>query len=757
MNQSNLRDRKFSRKIRYLKDKIASVGIAVGGISVIVAILLIFFYLLYEVQPLFASAQVSEPTTYQLTNVTEAPPLHLAIEEQSELAVRLNSSGEAVFFKLADGSEVSRFEIELPSEALVKSFALDSEESGVFALGLDSGQVVIARYAYDISFSGSSNARNINPKIEYPFGKKPYEFKDIGSIAVLGLRTHRDSLVIAVSDGADKLGLLRATKETNLFSAFETGGDEEFEIEQAFAASSMTDLEQIYIDGDQLWAYFVTKGGSARLIELKEAFESNEPVFSVEAQLTETGVNPADIEFLLGGVSLLVADDSGQMAQWFLIQRDEEVGLEKIRQFNSSDVALREITSEQRRKNFITLDLEGNVGIYNTTSHSASFEGRLASSEAHSLAVSPRGDSLLIESTGANFQRLDIMNDHPEVSWSALWSRVWYEGYSEPEYIWQSSAATNEFEPKYSLSPLAFGTLKAAIYAMLMAAPLAVCGAIFTGYFMAAPMRRQVKPLIELMQALPTVVLGFLAGLWLAPFIEKNLLGVFSIFIILPVGILGASFVWTLLPGRIRHGLPDGWEAGLLIPVILIFSYLSFELSSPVENIFFDGDLRFWITNELGISYDQRNAMVVGIAMGFAVIPTIFSIAEDAIFTVPRHLTYGSLALGATPWQSLYRVVLPTASPGIFSALMIGMGRAVGETMIVLMATGNTPIMDASIFEGMRTLAANIAVEIPESEVDSTHYRILFLAALVLFLFTFAVNTIAEVVRQQLRGKYSTI
>ena len=757
MNQSNLRDRKFSRKIRYLKDKIASVGIAVGGISVIVAILLIFFYLLYEVQPLFASAQVSEPTTYQLTNVSDAPPLHLAIEEQSELAVRLNSSGEAVFFKLADGSEVSRFEIELPSEALVTSFALDSEESGVFALGLDSGQVVIARYAYDISFSGSSNARNINPKIEYPFGKNPYEFKDIGSIAVLGLRTHRDSLVIAVSDGAEKLGLLRATKETNLFSAFETGGDEEFEIEQAFAASSMTDLEQIYIDGDQLWAYFVTKGGSARLIELKEAFKSNEPVFSVEAQLTETGVNPADIEFLLGGVSLLVADDSGQMAQWFLIQRDEEVGLEKIRQFNSSDVALREITSEQRRKNFITLDLEGNVGIYNTTSHSASFEGRLASSEAHSLAVSPRGDSLLIESTGANFQQLDIMNDHPEVSWSALWSRVWYEGYSEPEYIWQSSAATNEFEPKYSLSPLAFGTLKAAIYAMLMAAPLAVCGAIFTGYFMAAPMRRQVKPLIELMQALPTVVLGFLAGLWLAPFIEKNLLGVFSIFIILPVGILGASFVWTLLPGRIRHGLPDGWEAGLLIPVILIFSYLSFELSSPVENIFFDGDLRFWITNELGISYDQRNAMVVGIAMGFAVIPTIFSIAEDAIFTVPRHLTYGSLALGATPWQSLYRVVLPTASPGIFSALMIGMGRAVGETMIVLMATGNTPIMDASIFEGMRTLAANIAVEIPESEVDSTHYRILFLAALVLFLFTFAVNTIAEVVRQQLRGKYSTI
>jgi phosphate transport system permease protein len=757
MNQSNLGDQKFSRKIRHLKDKVASVGIAVGGISVIVAILLIFFYLLYEVQPLFDSAEVSEPTTYQLINVLEAPPLHLAIEEQSELVFRLDSNGEAVFFKLADGTEVGRFKVVLPEGATVTSFALDSEESGIFALGLDSGQVVIAKYAYDISFSGSSNVRSINSKIEYPFGNDPYEFNDMGSVAVLGLRTKRDSLVIAASNGVDKFALLKATKETNLFSAFNSGAEDQFEIEQNFATFNMTDLEQIYIDGDQLWTYFITRDGHARLIELKEAFKSNEPVFSVEAQLTEADVNPADIEFLLGGVSLLVADDSGQVAQWFLIQPDEEVKLEKIRQFDSSDIALREITSEQRRKNFITLDIEGNVGIYNTTSHSASFEGRLASSEAHSLAVSPRGDALVIESTGGHFKKLDIKNDHPEVSWTALWSRVWYEGYSEPEYIWQSSAATNEFEPKYSLFPLAFGTLKAAIYAMLMAAPLAVCGAIFTGYFMAAPMRRQVKPLIELMQALPTVVLGFLAGLWLAPFIEKNLLGVFSIFIILPVCILGASFVWTVLPGRIRHSLPDGWEAGLLIPVILIFSYFSFELSSPVENIFFDGDLRFWITNELGISYDQRNAMVVGIAMGFAVIPTIFSIAEDAIFTVPRHLTYGSLALGATPWQSLYRVVLPTASPGIFSALMIGMGRAVGETMIVLMATGNTPIMDASIFEGMRTLAANIAVEIPESEVDSTHYRILFLAALVLFLFTFAVNTVAEVVRQQLRGKYSTI
>jgi phosphate transport system permease protein len=159
----------------------------------------------------------------------------------------------------------------------------------------------------------------------------------------------------------------------------------------------------------------------------------------------------------------------------------------------------------------------------------------------------------------------------------------------------------------------------------------------------------------------------------------------------------------------------------------------------------------------MGVGYDQRNALIIGLTMGFAVIPIIFSISEDAVFSVPKHLSSGSLALGATPWQTLVRVVLPSASPGIFSATMIGLGRAVGETMIVLMATGNTPVMDFSIFEGMRTLSANVAVELPESEVDSTHFRVLFLASLVLFIFTFFFNTIAEVVRQRLREKYSSL
>ncbi|MBE4434970.1 ABC transporter permease subunit, partial [Vibrio parahaemolyticus] len=214
--------------------------------------------------------------------------------------------------------------------------------------------------------------------------------------------------------------------------------------------------------------------------------------------------------------------------------------------------------------------------------------------------------------------------------------------------------------------------------------------------------------------------------------------------------------LWALIPQSLRNRLPNGWHALVLMPVILLLIGIGVWISPSIEQTFFGGDMRLFLTNH-GIGFDQRNSLVVGLAMGFAVIPTIFTIAEDAIFSVPKHLSDGSLALGATPWQTLIYVVLLTASPGIFSAIMMGLGRAVGETMIVLMATGNTPLMDWNILEGLRSLSATIAVELPESEVGSSHYRLLFLAALILFVFTFAVNALAELVRQRLRDKYRAL
>jgi len=420
-----------------------------------------------------------------------------------------------------------------------------------------------------------------------------------------------------------------------------------------------------------------------------------------------------------------------------------------------ADSPIIQIIPEERRKGFFALDAKGNLGIFHSTAHRTLLVEPVAEGQAL-IALSPRANRVLVESEG-QLQRLIIDNPHPEISWSSLWGKVWYENYDAPGYVWQSTSASTDNEPKLSLAPLAFGTLKAAFYAMLLATPLAIAAALYTAYFMAPVLRRKIKPVIELMEALPTVILGFFAGLFLAPYLEGHLPGIFSLLIFTPIGILLAGYLWSRLPESIRLNVPDGWESVLLIPIVLAVGYVSLAMSGHLENWLFDGNMRLWLSNDLGIAFDQRNALVVGLAMGFAVIPTIFSIAEDAVFSVPKSLTFGSLALGATPWQTLTRVVILTASPGIFSAVMIGMGRAVGETMIVLMATGNTAIMDMNIFEGLRTLAANVAVEMPESEVGGTHYRVLFLSALVLLGFTFFMNTLAEVVRQRLRVKYASL
>jgi len=348
-----------------------------------------------------------------------------------------------------------------------------------------------------------------------------------------------------------------------------------------------------------------------------------------------------------------------------------------------------------------------------------------------------------------------IHNPHPEITFAGLFQPIWYEGYERPEHVWQSSGATDDFEAKFGLTPLLFGTIKGTLYAMLLAVPLAVLGAIYTSMFMHPDLRAKIKPTIEIMAALPTVVLGFLAGLWMAPLLERIFPAVIAMFVVLPLSAILAALLWQLLPFTLRNRIRPGVEAFLLMPVLVGAALLCLSLNASIESLLFGADYKSWLANIFGLRYDQRNALVVGFAMGFAIIPIIFSISEEALSNVPRNLIAGSLALGATPWQTLARLVFISASPGIFSALMIGFGRAVGETMIVLMATGNTPIMDWSLFNGFRTLSANIAVEISEAPHGGTLYRTLFMAALLLFAITFIINTGAEIIRQRLRKKYS--
>jgi len=738
------------RKFRALKDTVARRAIALGGWSVIVAITLIFFYLMYEVMPLFKSATIEHQSSFELPESARSSSiLSMFSEEQNEIAALLTDSGQLHFIDAKNGTPLSQQQLPL-DDAQISSVKVKTPGDDTLLLGLSNGTAIAASTTFKVKFDEQGERLGVEPSVTQLFNGKAIALDpQQRPLNAITEQTSPDGKLLAalVDDGHVVMSLLR--QKTN----FITGAVQESLEPVQFPSN--TAYQRILIAPDHHYTFALRSNGR---LDVYDTRHLNDIELMHTLPVVEPGQQVTQMVFQLAQQSLLVGDSQGQITQFFMV-RDEhnQQQLTKIRTLKLGDAPIKILEAEQRRKGFVAMDSSGRVGIFNTTAEKTAIDVPLLADEPLLAALAPRASMLLVQDALGTFQRYTIDNPHPETSLKSLWGKVWYEGYSEPQYTWQSSSASNEFEPKFSLTPLAFGTLKAAFYAMLLSIPLAVCGAMYTAYFMAPRVRSKIKPVIELMEALPTVILGFFAGLFLAPFMESHLPGVFAVLLILPLGIISFGFLWAQLPATVRYLIPDGWHVVLLIPLVVLLAWLSFSLSQPMELLFFQGDMRSWLSNDLGINFDQRNAMVVGFAMGFAVIPTIYSIAEDALFGVPKSLSHGSLALGATPWQTLVKVVLPTASPGIFSAVMIGMGRAVGETMIVLMATGNTPIMNANIFEGMRTLAANIAVEMGESALGSSHYRILFLAALVLFLFTFVVNTLADVVRQRLRKKYSTL
>ena len=729
---------------RLFKDRFAKWGISAGGVMVLVALLLIFFYLLYVVQPIFESAKVETRNSVKLQNASEV--VGLGIEEQTEVAFLLGEKGNVDFYNVEKeqfGKKITTLNTELPSD--VSSFASSAPFQGQYAYGLENGSVVVVAPKFLVTFP--NNQRKLTPRLDYPLGDMALEVDDQGAAITKFAFSHYEDKTAVVALTADKRVLFSSfVGEENMFT-----GEVEWVVER-------TELD---IEGrvDELLISPDTTRTFVRSANQIYVYDTRYPSEVEQIQLlaaNEENANLVSTQLLAGANSLMLANDNGEVSQWFEVNTENGREFQKIRAFETSKQSKLNIFTEFYRRTFFTAGANGELGIYYTTSDAKLWQGKVSEGPIQNFAISPRSNAALILADDA-LKVIEIHNEHPEVTWSALWQEVWYEGYPEPGYIWQSTSASDDFESKFSLVPISFGTIKAAMYAMLFAVPIALSAAIYTAYFMSSELRKVVKPTVEIMEALPTVILGFLAGLWLAPLIEEHLPAIVGLLVLLPIGILLTAFGWNKLPASIRHRIPEGSHSILLIPVVIFIGWLSFAMSNSIELWMFDGNVRQYLTNELGMTFDQRNSLVVGIAMGFAVIPTIFSIAEDAVFSVPKHLSNGSLALGATQWQTLVRVVLLTASPGIFSAVMMGLGRAVGETMIVLMATGNTPIMDWSIFQGMRTLAANIAVEMPESEVGSSHYRILFLAAFVLFIFTFVFNTVAEFVRQQLREKYSSM
>jgi phosphate transport system permease protein len=840
-------------------EKIAGGVITVGGLMVIFAVLGIMVFLFRVVMPLMAGGEPLGSVRYQLDIGQDV--IWVNGDEFQTLGLAVGAEGRVITYHVPSGTEIARSQFDFDgAEVTAVSGTLARDQ---VAFGFDDGSVRFAEMGFATTTTarrnlpdgltqldardrardgrvftevGTGDFRTLSSRVELGEAEALSDHPIIAIDYRVGGTRERPTLAFATVDAVNQVRVSRSRVQVNMMTNEQTITTTTSDLPPLNLATGIG-VTGVLLSGNADRAIVSTNDGFVHRYDLRNL---DAPQLAESRRVGDEGVAVTAMTFLSGEESLVVGSEDGTISAYFRLQTgtsDTTDGRELVRARTHAPMpaAIADLSEAQRQKEFVAVDAAGNVRVYHSTSDQVLFDlvrSGDASTDASAM-IFPRSNGVMLVSRGGEVEAWQYVQRHPEVTLRVLFGRIWYEGYAQPTFVWQSTAGTDLAEPKYSLVPLIFGTVKAASYAMLFAVPIALGAAIYTSEFIDRRVRATVKPMMEMMESLPTVVLGFIAALVLAPLVEEWIGAVLLGFFALPTGLMLGAFAWQMLPANLAIRLDGFPKFFLMAASILITAQVAVWLGPLFEAALFYGDFKQWTMGRIGTgtpfmflillplsylavawsfrrlaghhyrallagrgrasagridalrwlamlgaamllswlvasaltavgydprgglidSYQQRNALVVGFIMAFAVIPNIYTLAEDALNSVPGHLRAASLACGATPWQTALWVVVPTAASGVFSAVMMGMGRAVGETMIVVMAAGNTPIMEWNIFSGLRTLSANIAIELPEAVKDGTNYRVLFLAALTLFIMTFVINTCAELVRQRFRKR----
>ncbi len=729
-------------------DRLAAWLINIGGLFVILSVIGILVLITNVAIPLFLPPKASSIGTVTVkSSATTGRVVGVGTDDYLQMGFLLDDSGTISFFTLASGDLIEEHSLVPPGGGKKSIVSVSTAPGQRFDILWEDGSFSAIRVKFSANEDRTGSQHVAHEVITL------HEEKGNGTTArptrILARFPEENSFIKVTLLPDDRLVVEKQEKVTDL------AGNETVSTARGEFADTLPDtISALALDTKGEFLYAGTDKGNLLRWDLGDI---TTPQLLDSVATNSSGTAITAVNLVLGDISVAVGDAAGDLSTWFPVTEPGSGSnkvLTRIHPLGSAGNTITKILPSPRSKTLFSLDSRGRIHIDHMTS-----ERHLLTLQSDKpltlLAVSGRGNGVIALDSERRIRSWQIDNPHPEISFRTLFGPVWYENHDTPAYVWQSSSANDDFEPKLSLTPLIFGTLKGTLYAMIFAVPLALLGAIYTSQFMRPRLKKYIKPGVEIMAAIPSVVIGFLAGLWLAPLMDHVIVTFFLSYILVPVCIFLTIISWKRFGTRAHIGrFATGYEFMLIVPAIVLGVVLAYFLSGVLETSLFGGDFKLWLFDMLGVRYDQRNSMVIAFALGMAVIPIIFTIAEDALSNVPKSLAAASLAIGASRWQTAWRVVLPSALPGIFSAIMIGFGRAIGETMIVLMATGNTPIMDKSIFNGFRSLSANIAVEIPEAPVFGTLYRVLFFSAVLLFIFTFFINTVAEILRQQFRKKY---
>ena len=853
------RDLNARQSVRII-DKLATNVITIGGLFVILAVLGIMAFLVAVALPLFAGETITGSGVFRVAAPRSAL-LSVEVDDYNTIAVLVSKDGVLTPVHASTGKSLAPLKLDFAgAEASAFGRTL---KGGNVAFGFPDGTVRFGKIVFRTQVLPAERAPGGLTKIDardltdgkVVFSKIPgdqvrkiwveTELKEPQQVAPVGTPVvkldykvggtpERPSISFATVDAESVARLSLTETKVNLLTGKATSSVESLVLPDIPPRSRVVGIlltekaDKVYIGVEKgfLLRYDTRDFEAISLVEKSDLLPVDEKLTVFKA--------------LIGEESIVVGGSKGTLSIFFQARRpgaDTKDGLVLVRghELERHAAAVSGFSTSQRSRMFVTMDAGGDIWLRHATSESTllRFNMKDMTGSARFIRLSPRDDAIVAADGKGVVNFWKFSAEHPETTFQTLFGKVWYEGYPKPEYTWQSSSGDDAFEEKISLIPLIFGTIKGTVYSLIFAIPIAVLGAIFTSEFIGPEVRSVVKPAMEMMASLPSVVLGFVAALILAPIVETWIAAVLLSFMLIPLLLLLGAYLWQVMPPRISLPLSGFPKLGVVFLVIILGALLGYLIGPGFERLLFGGDFKAWANGNIGIAtpmlfiifypvsfiviafaterlfgytwrlslrrmphsqgalfellrwggmlvaagllswvtalslnalgldarggvidtYVQRNALVVGFAMGFAVIPLIYTIAEDALNSVPSHLRAASLACGATPWQTALWVIMPTAASGIFAAVMIGMGRAVGETMIVVMAAGNTPVLDWNIFSGLRALSANIAVELPEAVKDGTLYRVLFLAALVLFGMTFIVNTVAELVRLRFRKR----
>lgn len=933
--------RRTSAKVRVV-ERIAQTTITVGGLGVIAAVLAIMVVLVVAVLPLFRGGEATL-TTSGSVKLTEQV-LFTQTDEYLGMAVWVSPTGRLRAVFLPSGQVLDE-QLLVPEGKAVTAWSY-ARQQGAIAFGFQDGMVQLGTIGFEAAFVRADDAtsamkamavgdravegkgyvermslegwRRVSVNAEM---RSPTELKSgSGAVTLIDYRpggTSGADFIAAVRERGAELDRVSTVRPLGGGTPRVTLQSSPFEFVSEGRIGSGVPMA-MFVSGDGSDLFVPYQDGRVRRFAITRGAEGEDVVQKADdLGVTKPGERLTSATMLLGAKTLVLGTSQGRVLALFAV-RSPGVATPDQRKLvlahepgGPGTSAITALAVALRDRSFVVGDEVGRSVLRNMTSGKLVAETNAPVTTkgdgVQTLEIAPKGDAVLKVMRDGAYQLWAVEPGHSEASALSLFGKVWYEGESEPSHTYQSSSGEDSAEPKLGLTPLIWGTLKATFYAMIFAVPLAILAAIYTSEMLHPGVRNRVKPVVESMASLPSVVLGFVAALIVAPFARDFLASVLLALFVVPVGVLMAAYLFQMLPIRVTTRLGSGRHFLLVLGVTLLGLLASVPIGRGVERVLFsptdnevlvmagsfepvaieqlpawvgtklsltseeqdtlrqlglywrDGrvvrakgslsepgvaaivernalrraDIKLWLDGiiggawpgwfmilvapgaalalllkvrtvdpildrraelrtgtraavvefakflcVLGIAmafaaiggaalsaigmdardsimgpFNQRNSLVVGIIMGFAIIPIIYTVSEDALSAVSPSLRSASLGAGATRWQTAIRVVLPVAASGIFSACMIGLGRAAGETMIVLMATGNTPSMDTSMFSGFRTLAANIAVELPEAPVDSTHYRVLFLCGLVLLVMTFIVNTAAELVRQRFRRR----